>query len=194
MISFKSLYYLFFFSSFLCFTHLKNGSPHLNSLSITNFRRIRNLSIRRLGRVNLITGLNGVGKTTLLEAIRVYAARGSFEILNEILQSREEVVESIDENKDIILYPDYSSLFYKGLIHEKHPVSIGPISDKDSLKIEITNYKDLPQSKQELFPRLASGDHQALKVTFHDAEVSVLPWLSEITDLSAIPTKGIEFS
>lgn len=163
---------------------MTNGELHLSNLLITNFRGIRNLSIGQLRRVNLITGLNGVGKTTLLEAIRVYAARGSFEILNDILYSRDEVVESIDEDKDFILSPDYSLLFYEGLIHEKHHVSIGPISDKDSLKIETVDFEDLPQSKQELFPKLTSGDHQALKVTFHDAEVSVLPWLSEISDLS----------
>jgi len=164
---------------------MSNGKLHLNNLSIKNFRGIRDLSVKRLGRVNLITGLNGVGKTTLLEAIRIYAARGSLEILNDILHSREDLVEAIDEDKDLILYPDYSSLFYGRIIQDKRPVSIGPISEKDSLMIEITDVKELPQAKQELFSSLTSAHHQALRVTFHHAEVSILPWLSEITDLSA---------
>ena len=48
---------------------------HLPDLSIRNFRGIQSLSIRRLGRVTLLGGRNGVGKTTVLEAVRVYAAR-----------------------------------------------------------------------------------------------------------------------
>ena len=49
---------------------------HLSDLSIGNFRGIDHLSIRGLGRVTLLAGRNGVGKTTVLEAVRVHAARG----------------------------------------------------------------------------------------------------------------------
>ena len=49
---------------------------HLPDLLISNFRGIDRLSIGRLGRVTLLGGRNGVGKTTVLEAVRVYAARG----------------------------------------------------------------------------------------------------------------------
>lgn len=49
---------------------------HLPTLAINGFRGIRELSISRLGRVTLLTGDNGVGKTTVLEAVRVFAARG----------------------------------------------------------------------------------------------------------------------
>ena len=49
---------------------------HLPSLSITGFRGIDTLTIPRLGRVTLLAGKNGVGKTTVLDAVRVYAAGG----------------------------------------------------------------------------------------------------------------------
>ena len=39
----------------------------LDSLEIKNFRLFKHLEIERLGRVNLIVGKNGVGKTALLE-------------------------------------------------------------------------------------------------------------------------------
>jgi hypothetical protein len=44
----------------------------LDSLRIQNFRTFRDLTIDRLGRVNLIVGKNNVGKTALLEALWVW--------------------------------------------------------------------------------------------------------------------------
>ena len=49
---------------------------HLPNLTIKGFRGIEELSIRKLGRVTLLAGKNGVGKTTVLDAVRAYAARG----------------------------------------------------------------------------------------------------------------------
>ena len=50
---------------------------HLPSLVIRNFRGIDELTIPRLGRVTLLTGKNGVGKTTVLDAVRVWAIEGA---------------------------------------------------------------------------------------------------------------------
>lgn len=47
----------------------------LPQLLIRGFRGIAELLIPRLGRVTLLAGKNGVGKTTVLDAVRVYAAR-----------------------------------------------------------------------------------------------------------------------
>ncbi len=63
----------------------------LNSLQIKNFRGIRDLKIERLGRGNLIVGKNNVGKSTLLEAIRLYAKPGSIDELLDILVIRNEI-------------------------------------------------------------------------------------------------------
>ena len=54
----------------------RNGRLHLPDLSIAGFRGIERLSIPRLGRVTLLAGRNGAGKTTVLDAVRVYASRG----------------------------------------------------------------------------------------------------------------------
>lgn len=45
----------------------------ISSLRIVNFRAFRDLTIERLGRVNLIAGKNNVGKSTILEALELYA-------------------------------------------------------------------------------------------------------------------------
>jgi hypothetical protein len=50
------------------------GPLVLESLEIQGFRVFRRLQIPHLRRVNLITGRNGVGKSCLLEALRLYAS------------------------------------------------------------------------------------------------------------------------
>ena len=63
----------------------------LKSLEIQRFRGIRELKIGRLGRVNLIVGKNNVGKSTVLEALQLYAKPGSLPELLHILVSRGEL-------------------------------------------------------------------------------------------------------
>jgi hypothetical protein len=62
----------------------------LNSLHIKGFRAFNQLSIEALGRVNLIVGKNNVGKSSVLEALRLYASRGNPAVIWEILGSRDE--------------------------------------------------------------------------------------------------------
>lgn len=79
---------------------------YLADLSIRNFRGIDRLSIRRLGRVTLLGGRNGAGKTTVLEAVRTYAARGDRNTLNALLDQREEYVAGFDEAHDAAASPN----------------------------------------------------------------------------------------
>ncbi|OQX02648.1 MAG: hypothetical protein BWK73_42075 [Thiothrix lacustris] len=60
----------------------------LDSLHIKNFRCFEDLTIESLGRVNLVVGKNSVGKTTLLEAIYIFANGGHSTIVKEILHRR----------------------------------------------------------------------------------------------------------
>ena len=50
----------------------------LDHIHIENFRLFKNLDIPKVGQVNLITGKNNSGKTTLLEALRLWANRDFF--------------------------------------------------------------------------------------------------------------------
>ena len=62
----------------------------MNSLLINNYKKIRHLLIPKLGRVNLVWGKNNVGKSTLLEALSIYASSGHVSQLYEILKMRGE--------------------------------------------------------------------------------------------------------
>lgn len=62
----------------------------LPSFEIQGFRAFEHLKLEKLGRVNLFTGKNNVGKTSLLEALWVYANQGSPNILWSLLEGRDE--------------------------------------------------------------------------------------------------------
>ena len=111
----------------------------LPDLSIKGFRGIKDLSISRLGRVTLFTGENGVGKTTLLDAIRVYAARGHYRILNDILRDYEELSSYTGEDDNEILGPDWNALFYRRQDSSDTRISVGPMNKSDRLFIGISS-------------------------------------------------------
>ncbi len=115
---------------------------HLPSLSIKGFRGIADLSIPRLGRVTLIAGKNGIGKTTLLDAVRIYATRGSFSEIWDILQNGEELTVMVDENGDEVSAPDVEAIFYGRDPTSDSRISIGPC-EKRRLIIENGNDDDV---------------------------------------------------
>jgi AAA15 family ATPase/GTPase len=65
----------------------------LNSLDIKNYRNLKELTINSLGRVNLITGKNNTGKSTLLEAIAIYVTKGFWHLIKQLLKDRGEPLE-----------------------------------------------------------------------------------------------------
>lgn len=87
-------------------------SLHLPLLSIRGFRGINRLDIERLGRVTLLAGRNGVGKTTVLEAVELLAARGDPPVLADIVLRHEEHRLFTDSQGEARELPDYESLFY----------------------------------------------------------------------------------
>ena len=71
----------------------------LPDLSIKGYRGIRDLSIPRLGRVTLITGKNNTGKSSILEALRIYAHNAAPYLIYDILTSREEHIRGTAEEE-----------------------------------------------------------------------------------------------
>ncbi len=68
-------------------------------LSIQGYRGIKDLSIPRLGRVTLITGKNNTGKSSILEALRIYTHNAAPDLIHDILRSREEHLGEADEEE-----------------------------------------------------------------------------------------------
>ena len=125
---------------------LEAGAPTsgLGSLSISGFRGIDQLAIPRLGRVSLLAGRNGVGKTTVLDAMRIYAARGRFDALRAALFRREEVAGLWTEDGALNRAPALERLFHQGDVTLR-TIAIGPIGDGPTLKIEeVDDHADIP--------------------------------------------------
>ena len=68
----------------------------LNSLEIKNFRMLEDFNVAKLGRVNLIVGKNNSGKSTVLEALRIYAGTAQRELLVDIAKSHDETYQLED--------------------------------------------------------------------------------------------------
>ena len=62
----------------------------LDSLRIKNFRSLQDFEIPKLGRVNLLVGKNNSGKSTVLEALRLYAGNAQRPLLDAIAQEHDD--------------------------------------------------------------------------------------------------------
>ncbi len=146
---------------------------HLPDLHIEGFRGIDKLTIPRLGRVTLLAGKNGVGKTTVLDAARVYAARGSHETLYDLLVDREEVSsEAVGDER--ISVPNADALFYGREDSLNSSVAIGFQNAANQLVIELASPEEVWEFTQQAQRRLPSevwsaNNPQAVKITFEGA-------------------------
>ena len=123
---------------------------HLPDLSISGFRGIEQLEIPRLGRVTLLAGRNAVGKTTVLDAVRVYAARGRSSAMSALLQRRHELLSVRDEDDDAVTLPDYGTLFHRWNGSEAPSISIGPSSGDSPISIAMRPPRDRPDRQTNL--------------------------------------------
>ena len=169
----------------------RDNGLHLPDLSITGFRGIASLTIKRLGRVTLLAGKNSVGKTSVLDAVRVYAARGNYGVLSGLLESRQEMDLAIcdDANQQRKFLPDFTALFHGRNVSKNAFISIGPNYDADQLRIEEACLDDeqITQLTQLFTGYVAQGYRQAFKVQFHGIE-QLLPWFLPISGSPAAST------
>jgi len=72
----------------------------ISRLEIQQFRALKQLTLDHLGRVNLLTGRNNTGKSSVLEALRILASNASPSIIYDILRFREEDVRETDDTSE----------------------------------------------------------------------------------------------
>ncbi len=109
----------------------------LKSLVVKNFRSLADFEVAKLGRVNLIVGKNNSGKSSVLEALRIYAGNAHQELLEKIAQGHDEkhfLDKYIKEGTKVSL--PYEDLFTgRKFPKEEKPIVIGELENEDALKI-----------------------------------------------------------
>ena len=109
-------------------------SLHLPSLVIKNFRGIDELTIPRLGRVTLLAGKNGVGKTTVLDAVRIWAGRGQSFLIDQVLRSRGDSYAVTDNGQQRVVV-DKSALFTNRKHSPEIVISLGTGAEPNEQRI-----------------------------------------------------------
>ena len=160
----------------------------LPSLSISGFRGFTSLSIPQLGRVTLLTGLNGVGKTTVLDAIRIYATATHdtpwplAALLAERLRQQDEWRDGLDEDGDKVLVADYTGLFHGRSFPPGQPISIGLKNDENNVQLDVYRAGSLSKEEEEKLilslSRIEDTDIPPLLVTFKQHPKYLLPWIN----------------
>jgi len=145
----------------------------LDSLEVQNFRAFRHLTVEKLGRVNLITGKNNVGKTSLLEALWVYADQGAARVIRRLLSMRDELptrMRVYEKSSIRIQEPSAEALLRCAwsLFHNNRttdgdlaPITIGPMSTSDatiSLNLAWFERRESPDSERPTLVQIPSKD------------------------------------
>ncbi len=163
----------------------------LPSLRVEGFRGIGELSIPRLGRVTLLAGRNGIGKTTVLDAVRIFAARGRPIVIHGLLQGREEFATGLDEDHDPTVVPDFTALFHGRNPGRGATILIGPSDGgEDAVRLRVSSGEDWTAAQQDLFSRLSVGtDLMALSVMIGSRK-QLFPWVLAADESNPWESRG----
>lgn len=159
---------------------------HLPNLVVSGFRGINSLRVPSLKRVTLFVGKNGVGKTTLLEAIRIYASRGKASELANILRNRGEISAAINEEREEIDSPNLPALFYGRDIENKQTISIGITDSLKQVKIQtkLLESDELRELGLYDFDSFVYRKAWQLQTSYGQTKFTI-PWIYALTSTGA---------
>ena len=138
-------------------------------MTIKGFRGIKRLTIPRLGRATLLAGVNGAGKTTVLDAVRVFASRGSYPVLAGMLRERDETKVLIDEDGKTRVDPVWNALFHGREVDSESVIAIGQAESECRVAIRINpslprmdflTYQDAPFGNNAIPLEISFGGHK----------------------------------
>lgn len=69
------------------------AGKHFSELHIQNYKKLQNLSLKKISKINLLAGLNNSGKTTLLEAIYLLVRQNDIGGVLEVIRNRGKIPE-----------------------------------------------------------------------------------------------------
>jgi AAA15 family ATPase/GTPase len=134
----------------------------LKNLKVENFRMLQNFEIPRLGNVNLIVGKNNSGKSSVLEALRIYAKRAAPALLQEIAASHDEMMRPLTRNdepgedQDPLLFQDFFS-GRKFPSSDIQSIYIGNKEKTEFVQIDhafyIDEFEEIPNAESEIIRR-----------------------------------------
>lgn len=146
---------------------------HIPNLTIKNFRGIDHLEIPRFGRVTLLVGKNGIGKTTVLDAIRIYASRGDYSTFHRLLVGRNELRRvGLDGGRGISPLA-WHSLFNIGSAIPQAEVSVDGVNGNDPLWIEQVGPGGVEDRAQ-----WSNASREALQIRFRNGQREI-PYVVE---------------
>jgi predicted ATPase len=164
----------------------------LNSLHIKNFRLLEDLQIPQLGRVNLIVGKNNSGKSTVLEALRIYAQVAHPAVLVRISREHDELVLSkpsdLDTAEDTNEFP-WAHFFHGRIVNLTSKIYIGETGAETSgLRISYVQIRVAPSVPSEIYH--PSSLTECLKIDRHSEQQIVSNFsLDFASQLSVHPNK-----
>mgnify|MGYP000518187346 CR=1 FL=1 len=149
----------------------------LNSLEIKNFRLLESFQVMKLGQVNLIVGKNNSGKSSVLEALRIYAGSANRGLLENIAHGHNEkyrLNEDEEQNAFDTVLP-FEDLFTGRRFPENdNGIVIGEVADTaKSLNI---NHAFLVEEEETTSDELGEKTTRIRRITVNKSELSDLEY------------------
>lgn len=141
------------------------GKTVLDSLLIKNFRSLEHLQAPKLGRVNLIVGKNNTGKSSVLEALVLYATNAQRPVLEAIAREHDERYAS----REAEMFEEQANMpfqdFFSGRVFpatDDVAIVIGSLSnDQDRLQIQHALQEEkleLEEIRRRIVPKSHAGE------------------------------------
>lgn len=148
----------------------------IGRIEIENFRIFKKLIIEPIRQVNLIAGKNNTGKTTLLEAIRILAAKGESSVVNHILSQRGQFRTPYPSNYESLFNTFNPPMINTARINEIY------IHSDPKLKDEQDTLFHIKKGKASTSAKINTLDHRA-PTNFPRDTVVFVPFFSQGSNL-----------